>query len=121
MHNSNVLLLYFLLKSLTSHFFFPVAPEISKHPKNTNIVEGGDVAFSCSVVGKPTPSVNWTKNGEELNVTANHRLSLSSTNNNHSLKITDVKRSDTGQYRCVAINSISSSTSSAATLTVQCE
>ena len=112
-----ILLSNFLLECLTC-YFFPVAPEISKHPKDASVVEGEDVAFSCSVVGNPTPSVSWTKKGMELNLTSNHRLSLSSTNNNHDLKITDVHRSDAGQYRCVDSNSISSSTSSAARLTV---
>ena len=79
------------------------------------------MAFSCSVVGNPPPSVSWTKNGVELNFTANHRVSLFSTNNNHSLAITDVQHSDTGQYRCVASNTVGRSTSFSATLTVPCE
>ena len=100
---------------------FTVAPEISQPPKNASEVEGQDVVFSCSVDGNPSPVVTWTKNGEELNVTANSRINVLSTNNNHSLIITNVNRSDAGQYTCVASNSVSSSTSSAATLTVQCE
>ena len=100
---------------------FPVAPEISQPPMNATKVEGEDVVFSCSVDGNPSPVVTWTKNGEELNVAANSRINVLSTHNNHSLTITNVNRSDAGQYTCVASNSVSSSTSSAATLTVQCE
>ena len=84
-------------------------------------MEGQDVVFSCVVDGNPSPNVTWMKIGENLNVTANLRINSSSTNNNHSLKITDVHRSDSGQYKCVATNSISSTASSQATLRVLCE
>ena len=79
------------------------------------------MTFSCSVVGNPTPSVVWTKDGTDLNVTGNSRFNLSSRSNNHSLEIADVHRSDSGQYRCAVKNSKNASYSSAATLTVQCE
>ena len=62
---------------------FPVAPEISQPPKNATKVEGQDVVFSCSVDGNPSPVVTWTNNGEELNVAAYSRISVSSTNDNH--------------------------------------
>ena len=84
-------------------------------------MEGRDVVFSCVVEGNPSPSVTWTKNEQRLNFTANSRLNASSTNNNHTLTITDVHRSDAGQYRCVANNSVNTSTSAAAKLEVNCK
>lgn len=102
-------------------FFFSDGPEISKHPEGITEMEGQDVVFSCSVEGNPSPSVSWAKNKEILNVTANSRLTVSQTNRNHSLTITDIHRSDAGQYRCVANNSVGNSTSSAATLELYCK
>ncbi|XP_022799391.1 neogenin-like [Stylophora pistillata] len=96
-----------------------IAPEISKHPRNITILKGENVIFRCSVVGNPTPSVVWKKNGKELDVTADSRLKLSSKKNNHSLEIAEVHFSDSGKYMCVANNSVSRSSSSAANLTVQ--
>ena len=84
-------------------------------------MEGRDVLFSCVVEGSPSPSVTWTKNKQRLNFTANSRLTASSTNNNYTLTITDVHRSDAGQYRCVANNSVNTSTSAAAKLEVNCK
>ena len=101
--------------------FFSVGPEISKHPEGINETEGQDVVFSCSVDGNPSPSVRWTKNNERLNVTANSRLTVSQTNSDYSLTITDVHRYDAVQYRCVPNNSIDNCTSSAATLEVYCK
>ena len=101
--------------------FFSVAPEISEIPEGLTTVEGRDVVFSCVVEGNPSPNVTWTKNKQRLNVTGNSRLTASSTNNNYTLTVTDVHRSDAGQYRCVANNSVNTSTSSAAKLEVHCK
>jgi len=94
------------------------APVISKNPEGLTIVEGRDVVLSCVVEGNPSPSVTWTMNGQGLNITANSRLAATRTKNNHNLTITDVHRSDAGQYRCVANNSVDTSTSSAAKVEV---
>ena len=77
--------------------------------------------FNCVVGGYPTPDVAWEKDGVELNVAADARLSVSFNNGNHQLIITNVQQSDAGQYRCVANNSLDTVTSSPATLTVHCK
>ena len=77
--------------------------------------------FSCLVAGHPTPDVAWTKNDIELNITANSRLSGFDKDKNHSLTVTNVEQLDAGKYRCVGSNILGNSTSSPATLTVQCE
>ena len=102
-------------------FYISVGPEISEPPINVTKIEGQTVVLRCLVAGYPTPTVAWTKNGVELNVTANSQLSVSSRDGNHTLKITDVQRSDAGQYRCVANNSLQTSESFPSTLTVQCK
>ena len=73
--------------------------------------------FNCSVNGNPPPSIEWTKD----NITVDPKLSTSSSGNTHSLTITDVHRSDEGQYRCVADNAVDTTTSLAGTLEVHCE
>ena len=65
------------------------------------------------------PRVRWTKNEEELNVTASLWLSSAIINETHTLTITDVRLTDAGQYRCLANNSVAPTTSSAATLIVE--
>ena len=75
------------------------------------------MTLSCNAIGNPTPSISWTKDGSAAN---SPRISLSS--HNKQLTITNVNRSDSGQYRCVAHNSIGATvTSDAATLDVQCK
>ena len=113
--------LFELTERNTSVFKFQVAPEIVENPKDVTIVEGEQVVFSCMVDGNPSPGVTWTKNEEELNITVNQRLTASSLNNKHNLIITDVHRSDSGQYRCVIINSVGNITSSPGDLNVQCK
>ncbi|XP_022798569.1 receptor-type tyrosine-protein phosphatase F-like, partial [Stylophora pistillata] len=94
------------------------ASAILENPKNAIIVEGEEAVLSCVVDGNPSPKVTWTKNEEKLNIT-DVRLTASSQNNNHSLTITNVYRSDSGQYRCVALNNVGNLTSTLGTLTVQ--
>ena len=92
-----------------------------ENPKDVTIVEGEDVVFSCTVDGNPSPRVTWTKNEEKLNTTTNLQLTASSLNNNNSLTIRDVHRSDSGHYRCVIINSVGNITSPPGDLNVQCK
>ena len=114
---------FFLFITIIIMFFFfllmLVAPEISKHPKNTRVVEGQAAIFRCLVEGNPKPSVRWTKNEEELNLAANPRLRSTLINDTHTLIIVDVNPTDAGQYKCLANNSVGQTTSPAATLTVE--
>ena len=104
-----------------SLFILIVAPEISQSPRDTTELEGQTAVFNCVVGGYPTPDVAWEKNGVELNVSADARLSVSFRREDHQLIISNVQQSDAGQYRCVANNSLDSATSFSATLTVKCE
>ena len=83
------------------------------------MLEGLNVAFSCNASGNPTPKFSWTKNGSPINTTDNARISLSA--GNKQLNITNVNRVDSGEYRCVANNSVGAVNSSAAFLIVQCK
>ena len=65
--------------------------------------------------------MRWTKDGEALDISAVPRLSVSLTANTSSLTITNVVKGDQGLYRCVANNSVNTSTSDPGILTVHCE
>ena len=84
-------------------------------------IEGEVAVFNCLVEGNPQPSIKWTKNNNVLNIEADPDLSETLSGNNHSLTVQNVYRSDEGQYRCVANNSIDNTTSDAGTLRVRCE
>ena len=75
------------------------------------------MTLSCDARGNPVPTFSWTKDESAVN---SSRISLSS--DGKQLTITNVSRDDSGQYRCVASNSIGAAvTSDAATLDVQCK
>ena len=114
--HAKITILYY---SFVYFLFLLVAPEISKHPKDTRAVEGRDVVFHCLVEGNPKPRVRWMKNEEEFNLTANPRFGSAIINETHILTIADVHLTDAGQYRCLANNSLAQTTSSAATLIVE--
>ena len=80
-------------------------------------MQGSSVTFSSNANGVPEPTFSWTKYGSA--VTANDRTCLSG--DNKQLCITNVKRTDSGEYRCVATNSVGTVNSNAATLTVHCK
>ena len=100
------------------HFLKTDKPDITTHPQNETKKEGENVTLSCDASGNPMPTTfSWTVN--ESAVTEDGRISLSS--DKKRLTITNVIRGDSGQYRCVASNSVGSVTSNAATLNVQCK
>ena len=92
-------------------------PEITAHPQNKTRIEGDNVTLSCNVDGNPVPTISWTRDGSPVNTSA--RISFSA--DKKQLTITNVNRTDRGEYRCVASNRVGSDTSNAADLVVQCK
>ena len=80
-------------------------------------MQGSSVTFSSDANGVPEPTFSWTKDGSA--VAADNRISLSA--DNKVLSITNVNREESGEYRCVATNSVETVNSNAATLTVHCK
>ena len=72
----------------------------------------------CNADGNPPPTISWTRNGSPVNTTINSSISFS--DDNKKLTITDVNRTDSGEYRCVANNSLGDAASKAAILDIQC-
>ncbi|KAK7147559.1 hypothetical protein R3I94_010168 [Phoxinus phoxinus] len=67
---------------------------ITASPDNTTFASGSTISLSCSAESKPTASFYWTHNDNPLNV------------HSSSFNITDATENKTGQYTCVAYNSV---------------
>ena len=78
-------------------------------------MQGSSVTFSSDANGIPEPTLSWSKDGSA--VTSDNRISLSA--DNKQLSITNVNRTDSGEYRCVAANSVGTVYSNASTLTLK--
>ena len=107
-----------LLVYLSVHIFlFTDRPEIITHPKNVTPEEGLLMTLFCNATGNPPPTLSWTKDGSPL--TNTHGIIFSG--DNDTLSIAKVNRSESGNYRCVARNSLGDDTSNAAKVDVQCK
>ena len=100
-------------------FIISDQPEITVHPQTVAKPEGDNVTLSCNATANPIATISWTRNGSPVNTTINSKISFSE--DNKQLTITDVNRTDSGEYRCVASNSLGNDTSNVATLDVQCK
>ena len=99
--------------------FFTDPPDIAVDSQNRTVTEGNNVSLFCNVSGNPEPSILWTKDGFLVNATMNSWISFSA--DKKQLTITNAKRTDNGNYRCVANNSLGIATSDAATVDVRCK
>ena len=100
-------------------FLFIDPPTITAHPQGATKTEEDNVTFSCNADGNPLPMISWTKDGFLLVASGNTRISFSG--KNRTLTILNASERDSGEYRCVAKNSLGNDTSSAAVLDIQCK
>ena len=108
-----------MLKDLTPSFTDP--PKFLKQPSGDTKPEGQNVSLKCQIEGKPKPAVKWLKDGAEVNSTGDSRITASNNLDTWTLNITQLNRNDEGSYTCEASNSLESTTSATATLTVNCK
>lgn len=81
-------------------------PEIQVQEVFVHTKTGKDVEIVCNVHGEPKPSVSWKKDGQP--VKQDSRLKLTNIHSKHSLIISQVERSDFGEYSCHAASSTGS-------------
>ena len=83
----------------------------------SNIKEGDDVYFECSVRASPSPyKITWRHNGRELTHNVQKKVIIS----NQSLVLQKVTRADTGVYTCTAHNSEGDGVSNSINLNLKC-
>ena len=75
------------------------------------------MTLSCNTTGNPSPILSWTKDG----VSIGDNKGVIFSGDNETLSITNVNRTDSGNYRCVASNSLGDETSNAAKVDILCK
>lgn len=83
------------------------APAFTTQPVSASVQSGGDHTFSVVVTGTPTPTLQWYKDNTAITGATGT-----------SYTITGVTASSAGTYKVVATNSVTSTTSNDAVLTV---
>lgn len=100
-------------------FGLTAAPVFLTQLQNQEVPDGYPVNFDCVIIGKPSPSIRWFKDGKVLHED-DHYMINEDQEGCHQLIITTVRPSDMGVYRCVAEND-SGIASSKAELRVESE
>jgi plastocyanin len=85
----------------------PSAPVFTVQPASQTVPAGTSVTFSVTASGSPTPTYQWRKNGAKISGATSS-----------SYTIANVTTGSAGTYTVVATNSVGSTTSSKAVLTV---
>ncbi|XP_068459615.1 obscurin isoform X1 [Clinocottus analis] len=80
------------------------APVFLTELQTQDVPDGYPVSFDCVVIGKPTPTVRWYKDGKFLEEN-DHYMINEDQEGCHQLIITTVLPTDMGVYRCTAENS----------------
>ena len=77
--------------------------------------EGTPVTLTATVVGVPTPTVSWSKDGQQLAPPAGDekRYHMETDGSRVSLRFDGVVPTDAGWYQCTAMNSAGNATSRA--------
>uniref|UniRef100_A0A3B3ZWC6 Ig-like domain-containing protein n=1 Tax=Periophthalmus magnuspinnatus TaxID=409849 RepID=A0A3B3ZWC6_9GOBI len=101
-------------------------PRIMEHPSDLIVSKGEPATLNCKAEGRPTPTVEWYKDGERVETDKDdqrsHRMLLQG-GSLFFLRIVHGRRSkpDEGSYVCVARNYLGEAVSRNASLEVACE
>jgi len=85
-----------------------IAPTITSHPQNQNVLEGSSVIFSVTADGSSPLSYQWKENGNNISGATSSTYAM--------LSVDTTMNGNT--YSCTVSNTIESVTSTSATLTV---
>ena len=87
------------------------APKILTHLKNQSVLEGNDCILEVKYTGEPCPTVDWRKNGKEINL--GRRLQIVNKEGITMLRILSIRKSDSGEYTVLLTNKLGTESSTA--------
>ena len=103
-----------------------VAPVITAPPTNLTVISPDSATLNCAATAKPRAIIQWTRNGNVLNVTMGKFTITDSTQGDciitnppsdcittSRLDIADTIPNDSGEYVCTAINVVGNDMESA--------
>ena len=97
--------------SCNSEFPFPtVSPQILDPPNNHTVVEPQDTTFSCLATGRPRPVILWVRHSDITQLLppsvdfSIDEEEIGDRERRSNLTIIGTQPSDSGAYRCVAVN-----------------
>ncbi|XP_013926908.1 PREDICTED: protein sidekick-2 [Thamnophis sirtalis] len=81
-----------------------IAPNITRGPLDSTVIDGMAVVLSCETSGAPRPAITWQK-GERILASGSVQLPRFTLLESGSLLISPSRISDAGSYTCLATNS----------------
>ena len=90
-----------------------VKPEFKESMKDLELVEGDEAVFDVRVTARPDPEVQWYLRKLRIKNEGKYTVDEDSDSSRYSLTISDCRRDDSGQYRCVVKNKAGEIASSA--------
>lgn len=76
-----------------------VPPRFRQSPSDKQAQEKDELELVCDIEGKPTPAIQWLKNGDVI--TPNDYMRIVG---GHNLRILGLINSDAGMFQCVGTN-----------------
>lgn len=87
-----------------------VPPTFTRKLKDCKMVVGEAAEMECKVSGSPPFTISWYLDGKEIQSGPNYEVLFS--DNSCTLRVPTLKLSDSGVYKCVAVNKAGSSETS---------
>ena len=89
-------------------FFLPDSPSVTIQQCSTPVNESDNATLYCNATGNPVPNTAWIKAGEVVSYNKRH-------------VITNISRSESGSYECLAWNGIRNNDTKSCLVVVQCK
>ena len=88
-----------------------IPPTFTLKLKDSNTIVGKPGEMECKVSGSQPFTITWYHDGEEVRSGPNYEIAF--TDNNCTLKVPTLKLSDSGVYKCKAVNKAGANETSA--------